>query len=85
MDLDVIFQTFAELKEEESSLLKERTYLEKEIATLQATFKQQRAKNENFKRIKVNSAVFSSRILSRGSALLSFRLDTIICICIMIR
>lgn len=78
MDLDAIFQTFNELKEEESSLLKERTYLEKEIATLQATFKQQRAKNENFKRIKVNFALlypqyifyyFSSCIRSPGSPL----------------
>ncbi|CAB4293647.1 unnamed protein product [Prunus armeniaca] len=57
-------KTFAELKEEESSLLKERTYLEKEIATLQATFKQQRAKNENFKRIKLDLNMHPARYLS---------------------
>ncbi|RXH92127.1 hypothetical protein DVH24_021150 [Malus domestica] len=53
-------RTYAELKEEESSLLKERTYLEKEIATLQTTFKEQRAKNDNFKRIKVRHRFYSS-------------------------
>ncbi|XP_008219703.1 PREDICTED: uncharacterized protein LOC103319888 [Prunus mume] len=57
-------KTFAELKEEESSLLKERTYLEKEIATLQATFKQQRAKNDNFKRIKLDLNMHPARNLS---------------------
>ncbi|BFG18963.1 hypothetical protein CerSpe_052370 [Prunus speciosa] len=57
-------KTFAELKEEESSLLKIRTDLEKEIATLQATFKQQRAKNENFKRIKLDLNMHPARNLS---------------------
>ncbi|XP_028799081.1 uncharacterized protein LOC114754483 isoform X1 [Neltuma alba] len=45
-------KTFAELKEEESVLLKERTHLEKELATLSATFNEQRARNESLKRIK---------------------------------
>ncbi|GLT76137.1 hypothetical protein SLA2020_478130 [Shorea laevis] len=47
-------KTFAELKEEESLLLKERITLKKEIATMRATFKEQRAKNENLKRIKLD-------------------------------
>ncbi|KAM1200925.1 hypothetical protein ACFX2I_017129 [Malus domestica] len=57
-------KTYAELKEQESSLLKERTHLEKEIATLQATFKEQRAKNVNFKRIKIDLDLHSARNLS---------------------
>ncbi|TQD94742.1 hypothetical protein C1H46_019685 [Malus baccata] len=57
-------KTYAELKEQESSLLKERTHLEKEIATLQATFKEQRAKNDNFKRIKIDLDLHSARNLS---------------------
>ncbi|KAI4316373.1 hypothetical protein L6164_024358 [Bauhinia variegata] len=47
-------KTFAELKEEESSLLEERLYLKQEIANLNATFKAQRARNENLKRIKLD-------------------------------
>ncbi|CAJ1973679.1 unnamed protein product [Sphenostylis stenocarpa] len=46
-------KTFAELKEEESSLLKERIYLRKEIATINANFEAQRAKNESLKRMKL--------------------------------
>lgn len=53
MGLVVLLQSYDELKEEETSLLKERTNLRKEIATLQTTFKEQRAKNENLKRMKV--------------------------------
>ncbi|KAH1067295.1 hypothetical protein J1N35_032282 [Gossypium stocksii] len=45
-------KTFAELKEEESLLVKERIYLKKEIASMRATCKEQRARNENLKRIK---------------------------------
>ncbi|RVW53826.1 hypothetical protein CK203_088579 [Vitis vinifera] len=47
-------KTFAELKEEEILLLKERTYLKKELATLRVTFKEQRATNESLKRMKCN-------------------------------
>ncbi|OMO90738.1 hypothetical protein COLO4_18921 [Corchorus olitorius] len=47
-------KTFAELKEEETLLLKERVYLKKEIASMRATCKQQRAKNQNLKRIKLD-------------------------------
>ncbi|XP_057739384.1 uncharacterized protein LOC130956365 [Arachis stenosperma] len=45
-------KTFAELKEQETSLLKERTYLKKEIEHLNANFEAQRAQNETLKRIK---------------------------------
>ncbi|KAA8521627.1 hypothetical protein F0562_012300 [Nyssa sinensis] len=47
-------KTFAELKEEESLLLKEKLHLKKEIATLHVTLKEQRARNENLKRIKLD-------------------------------
>ncbi|KAK7311895.1 hypothetical protein RJT34_10352 [Clitoria ternatea] len=45
-------KTFAELKEEENSLLKERIYLEKKIATVNANFEAERAKNQSLKRMK---------------------------------
>ncbi|XP_061341025.1 uncharacterized protein LOC133287426 [Gastrolobium bilobum] len=47
-------KTFAELKEEENSLLKERIYLKKEIANINANFEAQRAKNESLKRMKLD-------------------------------
>ncbi|KAI4376873.1 hypothetical protein MLD38_014582 [Melastoma candidum] len=47
-------KTFAELKEEEDALLKERVLLKKEIATLRTTFKEHTATNENLKRIKLD-------------------------------
>ncbi|EOY29384.1 hypothetical protein QUC31_020822 [Theobroma cacao] len=47
-------KTFAELKEEETLLLKERVYLKKEIASMRATCKEQRVRNENLKRIKLD-------------------------------
>ncbi|KAK9742199.1 hypothetical protein RND81_03G154900 [Saponaria officinalis] len=47
-------KTFTELKEEESSLLKERSYLKKELATLRMTLKEQRSLNDNLKRIKLD-------------------------------
>ncbi|GLT76838.1 hypothetical protein SLA2020_484730 [Shorea laevis] len=47
-------KTFAELKEEENLLLKERFHLKKEIASMRATFKEQTAKNENLKRMKLD-------------------------------
>ncbi|KAE8056315.1 hypothetical protein FH972_013098 [Carpinus fangiana] len=56
-------KTFAELKEQESSLLKERIHLKKEIATLRATFKEQRAKNESFKRMKLDLVLHSANNL----------------------
>ncbi|GAB2275394.1 hypothetical protein Dimus_010155 [Dionaea muscipula] len=52
-------KTFAELKEEESSLLKERAYLKKEIATLHVTLKEQRSLNHSLKRMKIDFHVES--------------------------
>ncbi|KAL9230287.1 hypothetical protein vseg_005660 [Gypsophila vaccaria] len=52
-------KTFNELKEEESSLLKERSYLKKELATLHMTLKEQRSLNNNLKRIKLDLQVES--------------------------
>ncbi|GAB2284942.1 hypothetical protein Dimus_019397 [Dionaea muscipula] len=45
-------KTFAELKEEESSLLKEQSYLKRELATLRVTLKEQRSLNHSLKRMK---------------------------------
>ncbi|XP_074287078.1 uncharacterized protein LOC141612243 [Silene latifolia] len=47
-------KTFAELREEEASLLKERIYLNKEMATLRMTLEEQRSMNVNLKRIKLD-------------------------------
>ncbi|XP_004501364.1 uncharacterized protein [Cicer arietinum] len=47
-------KSFAELKEEESSLLKERIYLEREIATKNANFEVMRTTNESLKRMKLD-------------------------------
>ncbi|KAG6643751.1 hypothetical protein I3843_08G008400 [Carya illinoinensis] len=57
-------KTFVELKEEESSLLKERITLKKELATLRSTFKEQRARNESLKRIKLDSILHSTTNLN---------------------
>ncbi|KAG6649670.1 hypothetical protein I3843_07G222200 [Carya illinoinensis] len=54
-------KTFAELKDEENSLLKERIYLKKELATLRATFKEQKARNESFKRMKLDLILHSAK------------------------
>ncbi|KNA17137.1 hypothetical protein SOVF_082910 [Spinacia oleracea] len=61
-------KTFAELREEESSLMKERTYLKKELATLRVTLKQERSINENLKRIKLDIKV-ESRIKSEANSI----------------
>ncbi|GMI95095.1 hypothetical protein like AT4G32030 [Hibiscus trionum] len=47
-------KTFAELKEEENFLLKERVHLKKEIASTRATCNEHRATNDNLKRIKID-------------------------------
>ncbi|PSS01096.1 Drebrin-like protein [Actinidia chinensis var. chinensis] len=47
-------KTFAELKEEESLLLKERLHLKKELATLSVALEEQKAKSENLKRLKLD-------------------------------
>ncbi|KAM0957054.1 hypothetical protein ACFX2I_025184 [Malus domestica] len=46
-------KTLAELKEEESLLLKERRNLENELATLRLTVEKQRATNESLKKVKL--------------------------------
>ncbi|KAK4798710.1 hypothetical protein SAY86_031036 [Trapa natans] len=53
-------KTLAELKDEESLLLRERIHLNKELAVLNATFVDQRVRNENLKRMKLN---FNAQIL----------------------
>ncbi|XP_030512089.1 uncharacterized protein LOC115726381 [Rhodamnia argentea] len=55
-------KTFAELKEEEGLLLKERVHLEKEIATLSATFKEQRTRNKSLKQMKVDVDMNTTKI-----------------------
>ncbi|WCJ30358.1 hypothetical protein M5689_011923 [Euphorbia peplus] len=47
-------KTYSELKEEEDLLMKESIHLREEIANLNATFKQQTARNDDLKRIKVD-------------------------------
>ncbi|KAL9258134.1 hypothetical protein AKJ16_DCAP19879 [Drosera capensis] len=47
-------KTFAELKEEESLLLKEQSYLEKELATIRVTLQKQRSLNHSLKRQKID-------------------------------
>ncbi|XP_010540301.1 PREDICTED: uncharacterized protein LOC104814118 [Tarenaya hassleriana] len=49
-----IKKTFAELKEEEDNLLKERISLKKEIASLRADFDEQGAESESLKRMKLD-------------------------------
>ncbi|KAK9279910.1 hypothetical protein L1049_013594 [Liquidambar formosana] len=57
-------KTFAELKDEESSLLKERIHLKRVLATLRTTFKEQRARNESLKRMKLD---FDSQFAKKTS------------------
>ncbi|EEF46908.1 uncharacterized protein LOC8274217 [Ricinus communis] len=47
-------KTFAELRIEEGLLMKEKMHLKKELASLNATFNEQRSRNENLKRIKLD-------------------------------
>ncbi|KDP33544.1 hypothetical protein JCGZ_07115 [Jatropha curcas] len=47
-------KTFFELKQEESALLLEKLDLKEELAALNVTLKEQKARNENLKRIKVD-------------------------------
>lgn len=48
-------KTFAELKEEEELLLKERNHLQMELQTLAMNLKKHRAKNEHLKRVKLGT------------------------------
>ncbi|KAM7275082.1 hypothetical protein ACFE04_016948 [Oxalis oulophora] len=52
-------KTFSELKDEESSLLKERVQLTEKIATKRETVKEQGVRNENLKRLKHDLALHS--------------------------
>ncbi|KAF8035851.1 hypothetical protein BT93_C1773 [Corymbia citriodora subsp. variegata] len=61
-------KTFAELKEEEGLLLKERVDLKKEIATLRATFKEQTTRNESLKRMKLDVDTNTTKITTAISA-----------------
>ncbi|KAI3737538.1 hypothetical protein L2E82_27542 [Cichorium intybus] len=47
-------KTLAELKEDETLLLKERKQLKRQLATLQATFEKQRNENESLKKMKMD-------------------------------
>ncbi|KAL4559887.1 hypothetical protein LXL04_032033 [Taraxacum kok-saghyz] len=47
-------KTLAELKEDETLLLKERKQLKRQLATLQATFDKQRNENESLKKMKMD-------------------------------
>ncbi|KAK2973351.1 hypothetical protein RJ640_015106 [Escallonia rubra] len=47
-------KTFTELKEQESLLLKERNHLKRELASVHMTLKEQRARSENLKRLKLD-------------------------------
>ncbi|KAK3012315.1 hypothetical protein RJ639_012615 [Escallonia herrerae] len=47
-------KTFTELKEQESLLLKESYHLKRELASVHVTLKEQRARSENLKRLKLD-------------------------------
>ncbi|XP_042493553.1 uncharacterized protein LOC122073098 [Macadamia integrifolia] len=55
-------KTFAELKEEESLLLKESIHLKKALITLRTNFEEQRARNETFKRMKLDLQLQSEKV-----------------------
>ncbi|PON71288.1 hypothetical protein PanWU01x14_074280 [Parasponia andersonii] len=57
-------KTFNELKEEENSLLKERVYLNKELAKLRATYKEQSSTNEGLKRMKLELGLHSAKYVN---------------------
>ncbi|KAL9271299.1 hypothetical protein AKJ16_DCAP26107 [Drosera capensis] len=60
-------KTFAELIEEEVSLLKERSCLKRELATLHVTLNEQRSLNQNLKRIKVNSGATTNGLVIQNT------------------
>ncbi|XP_057434360.1 uncharacterized protein LOC130727182 [Lotus japonicus] len=63
-------KTFAQLQEEETSLLKERVCLKKEIATTKASFEAERVKNQSLKRMKLDVGSKSHAKPSPASAAL---------------
>ncbi|KAL9266842.1 hypothetical protein AKJ16_DCAP09447 [Drosera capensis] len=60
-------KTFAELIEEEVFLLKERSCLKRELATLHVTLNEQRSLNQNLKRIKMNSGATSNGLVIKST------------------
>ncbi|GFZ11867.1 hypothetical protein Acr_23g0002520 [Actinidia rufa] len=62
-------KTLAELKEDETLLLKERRHLKRELATLRFTLEKQRATNENLKRLKLDldSPTVAERVIAVAS------------------
>ncbi|CAL5435074.1 unnamed protein product [Camellia sinensis] len=61
-------KTFAELKEEENLLLKQRINLNKELATLRVTFNEQKARSDHFKRIKLDLHSQSANKMAAAAA-----------------
>lgn len=61
-------KTLAELKEEESLLLKERKNLKNKLATLCLSFEQKRAENESLKRMKLDVLSQQTMEIVRASA-----------------
>ncbi|XP_050216275.1 uncharacterized protein LOC126667362 [Mercurialis annua] len=68
-------KTFAELRLEEGLLMEEKMHLKKEIATLNATFKEHRSRNKNLKRIKLDL----NMQYSKNSGFASDELEEAIC------
>ncbi|KAG5562911.1 hypothetical protein RHGRI_005597 [Rhododendron griersonianum] len=60
-------KTFAELREEENLLLKERIHLKKEISTVRVTLNEQKARSENFKKIKLDPHLDSAMKMATNS------------------
>ncbi|KAF8389175.1 hypothetical protein HHK36_025868 [Tetracentron sinense] len=60
-------KTFAELKDKESLLLKERMYLKKELAALQITFEEKRARNNSLKKMKLDLYLHSAKKIGTAS------------------
>nr|XP_018624960.1 uncharacterized protein LOC104092111 isoform X2 [Nicotiana tomentosiformis] len=75
-------RTFTELKEEENLLLKERVHLKRELASIHVTLNEQRARSDNFKRIKFDLNLQTSNEMAAESAsnrcnLLTDRADSV--------
>ncbi|PSS11193.1 hypothetical protein CEY00_Acc15466 [Actinidia chinensis var. chinensis] len=66
-------KTFAELKEEESLLLKERIHLKKELATVSVALEEQKARSESLKRLKLDLHLQSACKIEASSASTSDR------------
>ncbi|KAJ8551455.1 hypothetical protein K7X08_021470 [Anisodus acutangulus] len=60
-------QTFTELKEEENLLLKEMVHLKRELASIHVNLNEQRARSDNFKRMKFDLNTQSSNDMAAES------------------